>query len=154
MESIGRLTELWAAADELGRVGPEQLARLCASPLARDRLIALLLMRRQINRFGPLTQYVEALGALTRDPEADCRWLAMQVLADLVEWYPERVWQVIRDCCEGDDEDMRSVAMGLLLTRLLLRHGGRFKSELDTLTQRSPRFARAYALRLLNSSAF
>lgn len=123
---------------------------MAASPLPHDRLVALLLIRRHIDRSGPLTQFLAPLQSLSADPERDCRWLALLVLAEVVEWYPDLVWQITRTYGDGADDDLRSVATGLLLPRLLRRHGEKFKPQVDAWTRQSPRFARAYALGLLN----
>ena len=148
--SSARWQIVWERADGHGPVSPADLCRRAESFLAEDRLVALFLMRRQTDWYGPSPAYVDAAtDAALGDADPDCRWQAMVVLAELLAWYPDAAWRVIRQHAEGDDDDLRRAAVDFLLKHLLRRHGARFKPEVDAWTRRSPKFARTYAMRLL-----
>lgn len=63
------------------------------SPKAKDRLVALHAMRRQIVAGRPRT-YIDLAKALLLDRSENCRWQAAIVVGTFIEHHSERVWAV------------------------------------------------------------
>ena len=148
--SAARWQHIWEQADEWGVVSPADLARLCASFVADERLTALVVMRRQIDFYGPMREYLDAAKTAIDDFDPDCRFMAALVLAELLAWYPETVWTIIRRHSESGDDVSRLLATNFLLNHLLRLHGPTYQPQIDAMTKTSATFARSYAMRLMS----
>jgi hypothetical protein len=102
-----------------GTVDLDRLAYLSIDPDARQRLLALTLMRRQIARGVPPADYLSLARALVQDPDNDCRWQALIVIGESLATNPEEVWGVIRAYGDSEDADLRMGVATVLLEHLL-----------------------------------
>ncbi len=98
------------------------LKRLCRSESNEDRLVGLLLVRRQIDEAGPRDGLVASVERLTGDPDVDCMWQAMLAAAGLVAHAPAAVWRIIIEQGRSDDRRVRAAVATALLEPLLKQH--------------------------------
>jgi hypothetical protein len=105
-----------------GPVTLEQIERSAEDADPRQRLLALALMRRQIERGDDPQIYLSTATRLVSDIDNDCRWQALIVVGELIAANPCAVWEVIRQHAYSDDEDMRTGVATVLLEHLLEEH--------------------------------
>lgn len=149
--SAARWQHVWEQADERGLMSPADLARISASFLSDERLLALVIMRRQTDYYGPMSEYIDSAKAAIDDFDPDCRFMAALVLAELIPWYPEMIWSIIRRMSESADEVSRTLG-NFLLNHLLRLHGQIYQPQVDSMTTSSAAFARSYAMRLMTAT--
>jgi len=108
------LNRAWEAAKkEFRRFSLDQLAELAKSSEADQRLLVLALIRKQI-----------ASG--DNPPDNNCRWQSLIVIAELIESDPDSVWDIVNECGDSDDDDMRMAIAKILLEHLLDRDFERY----------------------------
>ncbi len=103
-------------------VPESRLKRLCRSRAAEDRLVGLLIIRRQIEHYGIRDGYLPLARSLVADADSDCRWQALMVVGDFAERHASAVWPVVLEHGASDDEDMRSGVATVLLEPILKHH--------------------------------
>jgi hypothetical protein len=99
-----------------------QLGALANHPDAQRRLLALALIRREIARGAPATDYLPLARTLVEDPDNGCRWQALIVIGEALRTSPEDVWSVIRAHGGSQDSDLRTGVATVLLKHLLKEH--------------------------------
>lgn len=120
MKKKKALKRAWEAAQsEYRHLSVDQLAEMAESPEVGKRLLALALMNKQILEGGDPGQYFDIARRLVKDPDNNCRWQSLFVIADLIESEPDLVWDVICEFGDSDDDDMRTATATVLLEHLL-----------------------------------
>jgi hypothetical protein len=99
-----------------------QLQRLCASRLDSDRLLGLMLIRRQIQRAGRRLVYFRMAVPLIDDAHNDCRWQALIAAGEFIVPHRQLVWNLVRKYGGSRDDDMRTGVAKVLLEHLLEFH--------------------------------
>lgn len=92
---------------------------MLSSPRASERLLALLIMRHQLNNGRPEVYLAMARSAVS-DRQNDCRWQALIVVSDFIPHRPEAVWRVAVQHAESRSPDLRMAVTVLLLEELLV----------------------------------
>jgi hypothetical protein len=114
------------------------------NPVRDRRLLALVRIRRQIERDGVRRGYFSLVEPLTLDPDSNCRWQATIIIGEFIETHPDKVWRVARALGRSAKADIRMAASTVLLEHLLERYpsrmGSLFKKELK---RQDHRFASA-----------
>jgi hypothetical protein len=105
-----------------GPISIEQIERTANDADPRQRLLALALMRRQIERGDDPQFFLSTATKLVSDADNDCRWQALIVVGESIAANPHAVWEVIRQHAYSDDEDMRTGVATVLLEHLLEEH--------------------------------
>jgi len=136
-----RLQSLEHKAEEHGPTRMSELQLMCRSSQADDRLLALVLMRRECDAGTIDPQFLKLATDLLPDPDNDIRWQAAVVIGEFIDSEPDRVWDVIVAHADSADVDLRTAVATVLLEHLLNRHGARFRPLVDQLAHRSPQFA-------------
>jgi hypothetical protein len=95
-----------------------ELTSLSKSNDARERLFALAIMRRQIKYCDSAVHFGMAR-PLIRDSDNNCRWQALVLISEFLESDPAKVWSIVREFGNSEDEDMRMGVATLLLEHLL-----------------------------------
>ena len=127
MKKKRALNKAWEAAEkEFRRLSPDQLAELAESPETDKRLLALVLMRKQIASGDDPREYFRVARRLVSDPDNNCRWQSLIVIAELIESEPGSVWDVVSQFGDSDDDDMRMAIAKILLEHLLDRDFDRY----------------------------
>ena len=145
--AVGRVSEKLAEASRRAKeafrpVTQSRLAALAADPDARQRLLALMLMRRRIDEGAPAIDYLSLARPLVEDPDNDCRWQALIVVGENVDAHPEEVWRVVLAHGDSTDADMRMGVAVVLLDDLLARHFDEYLPKVRAeLRRSSARFA-------------
>src|SRR5262245_6724078 len=103
-------------------VQPGWLAELAGDADARDRLLALALMRREIVRGAPARDFLPLARRMVEDPDNACRWQALIVVGEAVVTCPEEVREVVRAHGGSADPDLRMGVATVLLEHLLEEH--------------------------------
>jgi len=120
MAMTDALEKAWRKAESYPfGISQEEICQLVESKDSRDRLLSLVLMRRQIERGDPAAVYLPLARQMVSDPENNCRWQAAIVVGMSVESASDEVWEVVREHGNSKDEDMRSAMATLLLEHLL-----------------------------------
>src|SRR4030095_14183437 len=88
-------------------------------PVRDRRLLALVRIRRQIERYGLRRGYFSLVEPLTLDPDSNCRWQATIVIGEFIESQPDEVWRVARALAQSRKADIRMAASTVLLEHLL-----------------------------------
>jgi hypothetical protein len=99
-----------------------ELRRLCASRSASERLLGLMLIRRQIDRAGRRLFYFHLAVPLIEDPNNYCRWQALIIAGEFILLHRQLIWKLVRKYGASRDEDMRSGVAVILLEELLQFH--------------------------------
>jgi hypothetical protein len=73
-----------------------QLRTKLRSKSVRERLTALLRIRKQIEMSGLRRGYFSLVQPLTLDADSTCRWQATIIIGEFIEDDPERVWRAAR----------------------------------------------------------
>lgn len=121
------LDKAWKAAEEeFRRFSEDQLAELAESSETDKRLLALALMRKQIASGDDPREYFPVARRLIADPDNNCRWQSLIVIAELIESEPDLVWDVVSQFGDFDDDDMRAAIATILLEHLLDRDFERY----------------------------
>jgi len=102
-------------------ISDTEIRRLSESKDSPERLLSLLLMRKQIERGEPAATYLPFAKAMVSDSENNCRWQAAIVVGMNIEPAPDEAWQIVCEHGNSEDEDMRS-AMATILLEHLLEH--------------------------------
>jgi hypothetical protein len=89
---------------------------------ARQRLLALALMRREIAKGASAIEFLPLARGLVEDSDGDCRWQALIVIGESLATNPEEVWLVIRAHGSSEDADLRMGVATILLEDLLENH--------------------------------
>jgi hypothetical protein len=110
---------LQQAESAFGRVTLERIAALVSHADARQRLFGLALMRREIARGAPATDFLPLARDLVEDPDSDCRWQALIVIGESLAIQPEEVWRVVLTYGDSEDSDLRAGVATVLLEHLL-----------------------------------
>jgi hypothetical protein len=110
-----------SAASSLPVAG-SRLSRLVRSADAEDRLAALLIVRRQIDRNGVRDQYLPLARSLVADPDDPCRWQALMVVGQFAERRASAVWPVVLEHGASASADTRSAVATTLLEPILEHH--------------------------------
>jgi len=118
-----------AAEKEFRQLSPDQLAELAESPQADKRLLALVLMRKQIASGGDPREYFDLARRLVSDPDNNCRWQSLIVIAELIESEPDLAWDIVSKFGDSYDDDMRMAMAKILLEHLLDRDFDRYFSK-------------------------
>lgn len=114
------LDKAWQKAESYAApVSEAEIRRLSESKDGRDRLLSLVLMRKQIERGQPASAYLPLARSMVSDSENHCRWQAAIVVGMSIESAPDEVWQVVRQQGDSKNEDMRSAMATILLEHLL-----------------------------------
>ena len=113
-ERIWREAESYPAGALVG-----EIRRLKESKKSHDKLLCLFLMRRRIAEGDPASTYLSLAKPLIRDSDSNCRWQAAIVVGESIATHPDAVWQVVLECGEPRDADMRSAIACVLLEHLL-----------------------------------
>ena len=139
-----QLDRAWACADKWPRrESVNSLRRMLASSRARERLLALLIMRRQLHRGKPRAYFGLARGVVL-DRNNNCRWQSLIVVGEFIPYAPRSVWDVAVRQADSRSGDMRMAVTVLLLESLLqydfdayfqrivnrIEHGSRFMRSL------------------------
>jgi hypothetical protein len=95
------------------------ITQLCHSDDGRDRLLGLVLMRREIGRGDSASEYFEIAEGMVTDSHNTCRWQSIIVIGESIDDDPDRVWEVARRYGDSKDEDMRLAIAKVLLEHLL-----------------------------------
>ncbi len=120
MGTSGALEKVWRRAESYpAQIGEEEILRLSESKDARDRLLSLVLIQRQIERGADGRVYLPLARRMVSDAENNCRWQAAIVVGMSIESVPDEVWKVVREHGDSEDEDMRSAIATILLEHLL-----------------------------------
>ena len=121
------LNRAWEAAKkEFRRFSLDQLAELAKSSEADQRLLVLALIRKQIASGDNPREYFTVARKLVSDPDNNCRWQSLIVIAELIESDPDSVWDIVNECGDSDDDDMRMAIAKILLEHLLDRDFERY----------------------------
>ncbi len=115
------------AAGEFQSIPIPKLAEMCRSRSADRRLLALMLMRRQMERRGPIRGYLPMAKRLIVDANNNCRWQALIVIGEFIRGTPEVVWPIVLRCGSSADDDMRTGVACVLLEDLLEHHRSKFE---------------------------
>jgi hypothetical protein len=118
-----------------------ELRRMTESRSSDQRLLALMLMRKKMDRDKVRKAYFSMARRLIEDANNNCRWQAMIVIGYFIDDHPEDVWEVVERYGQHEDEDMRIAVATVLLEHLLDEQPKRFKKRTVTLAAHSPRFA-------------
>ena len=111
---------IWHEAESYpARVSAEEIRRLSESKKSYEKLLSLFLMRRRIAEGDPASAYLCLAKPLIRDSDSNCRWQAAIVVGESIATDPGAVWQVVLECGEPKDADMRSAIACVLLEHLL-----------------------------------
>jgi len=120
MKRKNALDKAWEAAErEFRHVSVDEMVELAKSSEAEKRLLALALMKKQIMLGGDPRDYFELARKLVKDNDNNCRWQSLFVIADLIEFESELVWEVICEFGDSPDDDMRSAIACVCLEHLL-----------------------------------
>jgi hypothetical protein len=144
-EAVGsdRVAEAFRRAEavyERGQFGG--LPDLIGHVDARQRLLALALMRREIAKGASAIEFLPLARTLVEDPDSDCRWQALIVIGECLTTNPEEVWQVIRAHGGSEDQDLRMGVATLLLEQLLEDHFDEYFAKVrQEMLRGSARFA-------------
>lgn len=106
----------------LGPVTLDQLTSMARDRDARQRLLALAIMRCKIEKGASPNDYLSLARELVGDPDNSCRWQALIVVGEALETSPVEVWEVIREHGSSADPDMRMGVAKVLLEHLLEEH--------------------------------
>ncbi len=118
-----RFERAWSRSAAADLPVPEsRLKRLCRSRAAEDRLVGLLIVRRQIERYGIRDGYLPLARSLVADADSHCRWQALMVVGHFAERHASAVWPVVLEHGASEDEDMRSGVATVLLEPILKHH--------------------------------
>jgi hypothetical protein len=128
------------AADPRWRTIQELKGEL-ESTIRDKRLLALVRIRRQMERSGLRTSYFSLAEHLTlNDPDSTCRWQATIFIGEFIGTQPDRVWCFARAMEQSVKADIRMAAATVLLEHLLqhypARMGSLFEKELRTENRR------------------
>jgi len=118
-----------------------ELRQMCGDSRANTRLLALLVMRRQIQERGATLEYLELARILIEDESNDCRWQAMIVIGEFIPSHPDTVWEVVAKHGVSDDQDMQMAVATVLLEHLIDHFPAEFRRRADELAAQSNRFA-------------
>lgn len=128
------LKQTWAkAAAYRGSVSRASLRQLCRSRSSGRRLLALMVMRREMDRRGPISGYSQIASRLVSDRNNACRWQALIVIGEFVKTRPEVVWRIVATYGSSLDADLRMGIACVLLEHLLDHH---FRSYLPVVRER------------------
>jgi hypothetical protein len=105
-------------------VSPQEIRQLSQSKDPRERLLSLVLMRRQIDKGDPPSVYLPLAQEMVREPDGNCRWQAAIVVGESLETDADAVWQVVREHGDAEDADLRMAIATILLEHL-------FESDFD-----------------------
>lgn len=132
------------AADWRGPVDIESLTALASHRDSRERLLALSLMASQIYDAGvPPAQFLPLARKLVADPDNDCRWQALFVVAESLGDHVDEVWDVVLEHGDTADKDMQAGVACVVLEHLLDEHFDELLPKLRVaLREKSENFAR------------
>jgi hypothetical protein len=117
------LESAWSEADATAQHVPlEKLREMAVSDDAYERLMALMLARKQIREGAAPGDFFQLAQGLIRDRDNNCRWQAVIVIAESIDVDPDAVWQVVSQFGNSTDYDMRSAIGCGLLEHLLDDH--------------------------------
>jgi hypothetical protein len=111
---------IWREAESYpASATPGEIRQLSESKKSHEKLLCLFLMRRRIAEGDPASTYLSLARPLIRDSDSNCRWQAAIVVGESIATDPDAVWQVVLECGEPKDADMRSAIAFVLLEHLL-----------------------------------
>ena len=120
MSKSDTLESAWQKAKAYPKkVSFAEITRLCGSSDGRDRLLGLLLMRREIGRGAPTAKYFPIAKHMITDSNNKCRWQALIVIGECIESCPDEVWKIVQEYGDAKDDDLRT-AIGVVLLEHLL----------------------------------
>ena len=124
------------SAAERPPVTAERIAKLCRSGSADDRLLALVLVQKQMQLDGPREEHLRVARRLVGDASDSCRWQALFVIGRFVGKTPEAVWEIVTELGSGKDAKMRSAVATALLEPLLDHHYDKYFRRLEARIRR------------------
>lgn len=114
------LHKAWAEADAISRSIPlDRLKQMASSAKARERLLALAVVRKQIEAGAKPSEFLDFARGLVRDRDNNCRWQAVIVIGESIKSDPNAVWDVVAEFGNSPDDDMRAAIGCVLLEHLL-----------------------------------
>ncbi len=120
MKKKKALKRAWEVAEnEYRHLSLDQLTALAESPEGNKRLLALVLMRKQIASGDDPRECFALARRLVRDPDNNCRWQSLLVVQELIECERDLVWDVVSEFGDSEDDDMRGAIAAVLLEHLL-----------------------------------
>ncbi len=123
--------------DEPTQYSLSQISEMAVSAIARERITALLVMRKQIGQGISPDIFFPLAHTLVSDANNDCRWQALIVIEEGVKTSPEKVWQVVLEFGASRDTDMRSGIACVLLESLLGFHFAYYFPKVSRLVKRA-----------------
>ena len=114
------LDKAWTGAEEF--VQPMSITepgQMASSVDASERLLALMLARRQIRTGVPPGDFFQFARRLITDRDNNCRWQAVIVVGESIDSNPDAVWNIVAAFGDSRDDDMRSAIACVLLEHLL-----------------------------------
>jgi hypothetical protein len=100
-------------------IGMGEIIYLSNSKDGRDRLLSLVLMRKQIESGDDAWEYFPLAGTMIEDGNNQCRWQSLIVIGESIETHPDAVWEIVNKYGDSQDEDMRTAIANVLLEHLL-----------------------------------
>jgi len=119
----------------------QDLNRLTVSDSDEDRLLALLLVRRNLDEIGHDEEYFDFARPMISDSNNNCRWQAMIVLGAFIDSMADQVWEVVLEYGNSPDEDMRTAVATVLLEHLLDNEAGGYETKAEKLAATDHLFA-------------
>jgi len=120
MKKPNALDRAWDRARGFATSVPRELIEdLCSSRDSRQRLLGIVLMRREIERGVEPREYLKLAATLAGESENNCRWQSLIVVGESIASAPDEVWRVVRDYGDSGDEDMRTAIAKVLLEHLI-----------------------------------
>lgn len=116
-EALGKVREL--VEKEWKHRSKDELSDMISSRFANTRLLAFLLMRKQIEAGDSASDYFDLARLGVEDSDNNCRWQSLIVISECIESEPERVWKVVAKFGDSPDADMRTAIAVLLLEHLI-----------------------------------
>src|SRR5262245_11685991 len=93
--SESRLQSLEHKAGEYGPIRMSELQLMCRSTQPDDRLLALVLMRRDCDAGASNPEFLKLATDLLPDRDNDIRWQAAVVIGEFIDSEPDKVWEII-----------------------------------------------------------
>ena len=143
----------WKRSQALGRHVPiPELRRMLRSSTPQRRLLALVVMRYQLERARGSISYLKLARSVLEDPLSDCRWQALVVIGHFISTNPDAVWRVVLRHGAAATADLRTGVATVLLEHLLEYDAGTFVPKVESELIRQPRafadmVARCWAFR-------
>jgi hypothetical protein len=95
----------------------DQLSAQLKSNKSDDRLLALLLIRKQANN-KPLKAYYSLSKKHIEDSDNNCRWQSLIIIGEYINKYQDDIFNIIIKYGSSEDQDMRMAIATVLLEHL------------------------------------